>query len=331
MKKAGITDVAKRAGVSIATVSYTINNTKNVNPETRQKVEESIRALGYKPNMTARSFKTGKKNLVAFIIPDVANAFFATLIDEIETVLAEKGISLLILNTKESKEKEIEAINFASSGLVDGLLIASTLEDFNEMNGILSSSTPVVYLDRKIKNCPFQTITINCYDAVKEGIESLIEKGHTKIGYITGLSRISTTKERLLAYESVMKEHGLYDENLIRIGNSMSHCIKSHLDSILEIGCTSIVIANNVMATEAITQMRERGIIPGRDKEILGFQDSDIAQYGLHHMSLVYQPTRELGHIAGEEILKRLKSPKTKGQDIELKAEFKEKSLLEID
>ncbi len=323
MGKVSICDVAKHAGVSIATVSYTINNTKPVNPETRQKVEASIKKLGYKPNMTARSFKTGKKNLVAFVVPDIANVFFATLIEEVETVLASKGIKLIILNTKETKQREIDNINIASSGLVDGFLIASTLEDFHELKGILSPSTPAVFIDRKIEHCPFETITVNCFEATCQGIEYLIAKGHKKIGYITGLPRISTTKERLFAYETVMRKYNLYDESLIRIGNSMSHCVHSHLTSILDSGCTAIVIANNIMATEAMTQMLESGILPGRDKEILGFQDSDQPQYGLQHMSLIYQPTRQLGKVAGEELLRRLEDPNSAPSDIILNAEFK--------
>ena len=93
-----ILDVAKKAGVSAATVSHVINGTKKVSPSTRQKVDDAIRILDYKPNIAARNFKTGKMNVIAFIVPDIANPFFSTLIDEIETVLASKGYKLIILN-----------------------------------------------------------------------------------------------------------------------------------------------------------------------------------------------------------------------------------------
>lgn len=306
MKKVSIIDVARHAGVSVATVSYVSNNTKQVSPETTKRVEESIKILGYKPNSLARSFKTGKKHLIAFVVPDIANAFFATLIEEIETVLACEGYKLIIQNTKETKKREIDNIDVASNGLVDGFIIASTLEDYHELDKVLPASMPVIFIDRLLPNCPSDTISVNCYDATCEGIVHLISRGQKKIGFITGLARISTTRERLLAYETTMKEYGLYDENLIRIGNSMSHCVNQHLTSLLDYGCTAITIANNVMATEAMIQMLESGILPGRDIELLGFKDSEQAQYGLQHMNLICQPTAELGRLAGERILERL-------------------------
>lgn len=322
MKKVSIVDVAKHAGVSVATVSYVNNNTKQVSPETTKRVEESIKTLGYKPNVTARSFKTGKKHLIAFVVPDIANAFFATLIEEVEMVLAEKGYKLIIQNTKETKLREIESINVASSGLVDGFIIASTLEDYHELDNVLPASMPSIFIDRKLPGCPSDTLVVNCYEATCEGVRHLIDKGHTKIGYITGLAHISTTRERLLAYQNTMAEHGIYDENLIRMGNSMSHCVDHHLTSLLESGCTAIAIANNMMATEAMIQMLENGILPGRDIELLGFKDSDQPQYGLQHMNLVCQPTSTLGRLAGERIVKRLEDPSLPVQNEVLHATF---------
>jgi len=322
MKKVSIIDVAKHAGVSVATVSYVSNNTKKVSPETTRRVKESIKTLGYKPNTTARSFKTGKKHMVAFIVPDIANAFFATLIEEVETVLASKGYKLIIQNTKETKLREIENINVASNGLVDGFIIASTLEDYSELNNILPPSIPSVFIDRLLPNCPGDTFVVKCYDATCEGVRHLIRKGHRKIGYITGLARISTTRERLLAYETIMREHGLYDQNLIRIGNSMSHCVSQYLPSLMESKCTAIVISNNVMATEAMIQLLESGIQPGRDIELLGFKDSDQPQYGLQHMNLICQPTSELGRLAGERMLERLAKPSIPVLHEELNAVF---------
>lgn len=306
MKKVSIKDVARHAGVSPATVSYVSNNTKQISPETTERVRESIRILGYKPNSIARSFKTGKKQLIAFVVPDIANAFFATLIEEVETVLASEGYKLIIQNTKETKKRELDNINVASSGLVDGFIIASTLKDYHELNNVLPPSMPAIFIDRILPNCPNDSISVNCYDATCEGITHLINKGDKKIGYITGLAHISTTKERLLAYETTMKAHDLYDEKLIHIGNSMSHCVNQHLTSLLEYGCTAIVIANNIMATEAMIQMIESGISPGKDINLLGFKDSNQAQYGLQYMNLVCQPTAELGRLAGERMLERL-------------------------
>jgi len=322
MAKISIIDVAKHAGVSTATVSYIINNTKQVTAETKRRVEESIRVLGYKPNMAARSFKTGKKHLIAFVVPDIANLFFATLIEELETTLTARGYNMMILNTKETKQREIENISLASSGLVDGFLIASTLEDYHELNNLLAPSTPAIFIDRSLPNCPHDTIIVDCYDATCQGIEHLIRAGHVRIGFITGLSRISTTKERVLAYETTMKKHGLYDERLTCIGNSMVPSVKPHLEYLLAAKCTAIVIANNIMATEAMNQMLQKGLLLGRDVELLGFKDGDQVQYGLQCMSLVCQPTNQLGKLAGQMLFERLENPHLPQRHTILKAVF---------
>lgn len=304
-----ILDVAKKAGVSAATVSHVINGTKKVSPSTRQKVDDAIRILDYKPNIAARNFKTGKMNVIAFIVPDIANPFFSTLIDEIETVLASKGYKLIILNTKETKSREKEIISTLSRGMADGLMIASTMEEYDEIRMLIPDGMPAIFIDRKLSGCPKCTICVDCYEATCQGIEDFIRHGHRRIGIITGLSRISTSKERLAAYENVMKSHGLYDPDLVKIGDSMTHCVKSHLTSLLDAGCTAIAITNNFMAVEAMMLMQQSGIKPGRDIEILGFKDSSIAQYGLQHMSLVCQPTAELGRLAGRQMLNLLEDP----------------------
>lgn len=325
MQEPSIIDVAKVAGVSTATVSHVINNTKQVSPATKKKVENTIKALNYKPNIAARSFKTGKMNLIAFVVPDIANPFFSTLIEEIETVLAEKGYKLMILNTKETKKREIDIISAVSRGMVDGFIIASTMENFSELKPVLPQNIPVVFIDRKLPNCPFSTIIVDCHTATCQGVEALIKRGHKRIGYITGLPRISTTMDRLQAYEETMNKYKLLDKTLIKVGDSMSHCVDSHLTSLLEHNCTAIVIANNVMANEAMMLMAHKGILPGRDIELLGFKDSDIAQYGLQHMSLVCQPTVELGRVAGKQMLNLLDDPTLPVVSIILNATYKQR------
>lgn len=322
MPVASIVDVARKAGVSVATVSHVINGTKKVSPNTRKKVKDSIKALDYKPNIVARGFKTGKMNLVAFVVPDIVNPFFSTLIDKIEPVLASHGYKLMILNTKEDKDREVEIINAVSRGMVDGYMIASTVEDYNEIKQVIPAGVPVMFLDRKLANCPSCTISVDCYTATCQGIEDFIIRGHKKIGIVTGLLRISTSKERLSAYESVMKKHGLYDSSLVKIGNSMSHCVESHLSSLISEGCSAIVITNNLMAIEAMLLMHQMGIQPGKDIEILGFKDSSIAQYGLQNMSLVCQPTEELGKLAGTHMLNLLEDPTFPASSIILQASY---------
>lgn len=122
-----IKDVAKRAGVSIATVSYVMNGTKNISRQTRDRVIAAIRELNYAPNQAAKSFKTGKKNIIAFIVPDISNNYFANIIESLEDEIGRSAYRLILANTKESKENEISQIKYLTSGTVDGIVLASTV------------------------------------------------------------------------------------------------------------------------------------------------------------------------------------------------------------
>ena len=320
MAKVSIRDVAAHAGVSIATVSNVINNTRFVKEETRKLVLKSIDELHYSPNAAARSFKTGKRNMIAFIVPDISNPFFATLIEEVENVISKEGLSLLVINTKETKNREIESLKRLSSGIVDGFLIASTLENYSEMNGIVPEGLPVVLVDRLLAGAPYDTITVANYQAVSSSVEYLIKRGHKKIGFITGIPRISTTAERLEAYRDTMEKYDLLKDSLICTGTSMTSLVTENLDALLKQGCTALVISNNLMAIEALTILSQRKI--RSEIELVGYKDSEQSQYGLQHMNLICQPVIELGRAAGRQLLERLKNPNMPVQKVLLQAEF---------
>lgn len=309
MASVNMRDVARHANVSIATVSHVLNNTRFVKEETRQRVLNSIAELDYRPDAIARSFKTRQRNLIAFVVPDIANAFFATLIESVEQVVSREGYQLLVTNTKETLQRELDSIRMLGSGMVDGFILASTAEQFSDISGVVPSNIPLVLLDRKLPGCSWDTVTVENYASMYRGVEHLIKLGHTKIGYIAGLPRISTTAERLKAYHDAMNHYGLNTQGIVCIGNSMSNCVRPHVLNLLDQKCTALVVANNVMATEAMLEMIERGVHPGSDIELLGYKDSDQAQYGLQHMNLICQPTAVMGRTAGEQMLQRLKYP----------------------
>ena len=146
--KVTISDVAKLAGVSTATVSHTINNTRYVSNETKEKVYRAIAELGYTPDASARSFRTGKKKIIGFIVPDIANKFFATMIESVEKYLSAHGYQLIIANTRENMDREETNIRLLTAGLVDGLLVASTMDDFQRFDALIPAGFPVVLVDR---------------------------------------------------------------------------------------------------------------------------------------------------------------------------------------
>ena len=162
--------MARLAGVSTATVSHTINSTRYVSGETKEKVYRAIAELGYTPDASARSFRTGKKKTIGFIVPDISNKFFATMIESVENYLSAHGYHLIIANTKENPEREETNIRLLSAGLVDGLLIASTMEDFSRFESLIPAGFPVVLVDRTFEEKKYSSVCVSNFQPIYRSV-----------------------------------------------------------------------------------------------------------------------------------------------------------------
>lgn len=207
--KVTISDVAKLAGVSTATVSHTINATRYVSSETKDKVYRAIQELGYTPDASARSFRTGKKKTIGFIVPDISNKFFGTMIESVENYLSAHGYHLIIANTKEDMDREETNLRLLSAGLVDGLLVASTMDDFQRLDQLIPAGFPVVLVDRTFEEKKYSSVCVSNFQPIYRSVCRLAGKGDKRIGIIGGLPRLSTTKERISAYQQAMADCGL--------------------------------------------------------------------------------------------------------------------------
>ncbi|SFO93242.1 transcriptional regulator, LacI family [Oscillibacter sp. PC13] len=310
--KVTISDVAKLAGVSTATVSHTINNTRYVSSETKEKVYNAIAELGYTPDASARSFRTGKKKTVGFIVPDIANKFFATMIESVENYLSIHGYHLIIANTKEDMEREETNLRLLSAGLVDGLLIASTMDDFQRLDSLIPAGFPVVLVDRTFDTKKYSSVCVSNFQPIYRSVCRLAGKGDQRIGIIGGLPRLSTTKERISAYQQAIADCGLpEDPDLIRYGDSMENSAQACLEGLLEQKCDAVIVCQGLMASETMIYLHQKGIQVSRDMDLVSFVDYDSNLYQLYagQMDSIVQPVEELGIAAGEQILGRIESP----------------------
>ena len=311
--KIGMRDVAKAADVSVATVSHVLNGTRFVAEATKKRVQDSILALGYSPDPVARSFKTGKKNLVGILVPDISNPFWAIIIEEIEMVLAQKGYHLMIVNTMENEQKELASIKLLSSGIVDGLIVASTATDYHALEQNMPEHFPIVLIDRSLKDAPFDTLTISNYQSMYDGVTGLIQTGHKKIGYITSIHHLSTTVERLGAYMDAMSAHNLpTHSNFIQSGGEDT--VRS-VKQLLEIGCSAVVVSNNMMADDVLFYLNDLEVNVGHDICLLSYNEDTRRVYNQRKMDMIMQPCSDLGKLAGAGILNRIQDPLAAKQD----------------
>ena len=310
--KVTISDVARLAGVSTATVSRTINNTRYVSCETKEKVYQAIAELGYTPDASARSFRTGKKKTVGFIVPDISNKFFGTMIESVENYLSAHGYHLIIANTKEDADREETNIRLLTAGLVDGLLVASTMDDFQRFDELIPAGFPVVLVDRVFETKKYSSICVSNFQPIYRSVCRLAGKGAKRVGIIGGLPRLSSTKERISAYQQAVADCGLaQEEGLIRYGDSMENSAPACLDQLLAEGCDAIIVCQGLMAWETIIYLQKKGIQLAKDIDLVSFVDYDSNFYQLYaeQMDCIVQPVEELGTAAGEQILKRIEKP----------------------
>lgn len=310
--KVTISDVARLAGVSTATVSHTINNTRYVSQETREKVYQAIEELGYTPDASARSFRTGKKKTIGFVVPDISNKFFATMIEAVENQLSARGYHLIIANTKENMEREENTVRLLTAGLVDGLLIASTIDDFDRFDSLIPAGFPVVLVDRTFEEKKYSSICVSNFQPIYRSVCRLAGKGARRVGIIGGLPRLSTTRERIFAYQQAVADCGLVqEEGLIQYGDSMENSAQACLEKLLEQHCDALIVCQGLMSLETISYLNLKNIRLAEDIDLVSFVDYDYDFYQLYssRMDSIIQPVEELGAAAGEQILRRVEEP----------------------
>jgi LacI family transcriptional regulator len=319
-------DVSSAAGVSVATVSHVLNNTKYVTEGMRKKVLDAVETLQYKPNITARNFKMGKQKTIGFIVPDIANSFFSTLINEVEQVVSKHDYMVMVVNTQESPDREEKQLRKLTSGLVDGVIVASAFDDYNLLRDTIPSSFPLLFLDRKLKNCGCDTIIISNYHAVYTSVENLLKKGHTKIGCITGYQHLSTLSERLQAFRDCLTDHEVpVREDLILQVNILNKDIFPELESFFKFDMTAVVFLNNTLTISGYDYLSHNNVYLSRDMDAVGYTDEGWHDYAVKYMDIISQPIGDMGRIAGERILERIANPNMERNNIILQASLIDK------
>lgn len=309
-------DVARQAGVSIATVSYVINGTKPISPETHSRVMQAIESLNYSPDQTAKSFKTGRKNTIAFIVPDISNNYFANIIDSLESELRKHGYTLIITNTKESVEIETSQLKQLAAGIADGIVLASAAHDYHEIANYIPKGFPTILIDRKLTNCPLDVISVSDSSAIRSGMEQLLKKGHNRIGYIGDAPHLSTAKERLRSYTEFLKEHQIQiDPEIICSTVSLSHKAYDLTGELLSKNCTALVVGNNVMTVDAYCYLvNHKAQYP--DVQILGYQHKDLYRLFRSNDGIIIQNEKDMGISAAQQILSRIRKPELSQKEI---------------
>ena len=271
-KAVTLKDIAVKTGYSINTVSLALRNSKNVLPETKEKILKAAKDLGYVENSLAQSMRRGYTKTVAVIIGDVSNPHFAILMKEVEKKASQEGYTVFLLNSNEDEETEAKAINLAIQRSVDGIIICPCQKSDKNINFLKDKGIPFVLMGRRSKHV--ETNYCICNDEMGGYLATryLISKGHKKILNLAGPSYISSARERLDGYKKALREAGLpIDKHLIQNVSVLSSDVSDVLKKVPLEDYTAVVAFSDLVGWQAWSYFEANGVKIPDDKSIIGF------------------------------------------------------------
>lgn len=322
MPDVSIKEVAKLAGVSIATVSRCINNPEKLTKKTRQKVEDAIVETGYAPNTLAQSFRRGRTNLIMVVLPSIGDPFFTVVMRGIRSAAKDKGYSVVIEETQHNTMTAGEISAMLVSRQTDGIILLATMSPFG--TDILSAKSrrrlPIVVGCEKISPelADLPSVHIDNVAAASEATDYLIAQGHRRIGMIFGLESSLLTKDRERGYRVAMKkaklpiEDGWVAEGQLSIDGARA-ATRTLLDHAQR--PTAIFCATDEMAIGCLHEIKAAGLAVPADISIMGFDDIRYAEVTDPPLTTIGQPAEEIGERVMYRLCRRIEEGRSNGDN----------------
>lgn len=305
-----INTVAERAGVSISTISRVLNGRDRVSPETRARVMEAIRELGYRPSALARGLASKRSQTLGFVIPTLTDPFFMGIVAGVERAAAQSGYSLLVSCQPRAAKGQSYAKLFYERR-VDGLILVGIRLNRSEIEQLEAHRFPVVLIQQTADGL-LPSVTADNFGGAKSLVEHLIGHGYRRFAYIAGSDYTPDNVERLRAARETLSAFGLgLPDACIAPGDYTHEGGRRAMHDLLEGGCSPQVVfaANDQMAAGAILAIQERGLQVPDDIAVVGFDDVALARFTNPPLTTVRQPTYEMGYQAARMVLHAIDFP----------------------
>ncbi|KZZ85697.1 MULTISPECIES: catabolite control protein A [Bacillaceae] len=322
MSNITIYDVAREANVSMATVSRVVNGNPNVKPTTRKKVLESIERLGYRPNAVARGLASKKTTTVGVIIPDISSIFYAELARGIEDIATMYKYNIILSNSDQNQDKELHLLNTMLGKQVDGILFMSGNVTSAHTEEFKRSPVPIVLAASIDMENETPSVNINYEQGAYDAVTMLADKGHKRIGYVSGPLEEPTNREKKLnGYKRALKDAGIsFDENLVTEGDYTYDSGIEAYEKLEELSDkpTAIFVGTDEMALGVIHAAQDRGRSIPADVEIIGFDNTRLATMVRPQLTTVVQPTYDIGAVAMRLLTKLMNKETVEEKAVEL-------------
>lgn len=310
-EKTTIYDIAKKLNITAATVSRALNNNPRISASTRKLVMETAMEMNYKQNRLALALKRGKSNNVGVIVPHIDRTFFSSIIRGIEEELYPHGYHVIICQTYEIENKEIETINTLLNAQVDGILmsISKATIGIEHFNRVLDKNIPLIFFDRKKNIEGVSTVTIDDFKGGHEATKHLIEQGCKRIAHLSGDRSLEIYNDRFEGYKKALQENRIpFDERYVLQTKSDVEAGKKAINKLLKLKerPDAVFSSSDFVALGAIQQLKAKGIKVPEEFCVVGFSNEPFTKFMELSITSVDQSPMEMGKMAAKVFLEQV-------------------------
>jgi LacI family transcriptional regulator len=307
---ATLEDVAALAQVSRATAARALNGYGYVGHETALRVREAAEQLGYQTNRVAQALRSGRLRIIGFVPGDIQNPFFARIAHDLDVALRRQNYNVLIASSEENSDQERQVLAGLKALNIQGLILApaSTEDNFHILE-LVREGMPIVLIDRLVKEVACDSVTVDNEAGAWTAVEHLVARGHRRIGLLRDKPPVFTTQERLAGYREALAAFGIvYEEGLVvttrsTVGDAIEATEKLFKQRARP---TALLTFDSVMTQGALFALRSLGLSIPEDVSLIGFDDFALATFTDPPITVIAQPTAEIGRLAAQLLLERL-------------------------
>ena len=311
-----IKEVARRAGVALSSVSRVLNDHPDVSENMRSRVLEAIAELGYEPNLLAASLRRGSSRTVGFIVPDLRNPLFGSIVTAAQDKLSRQGYAAVITTSSSNADRDAEMARLLRHRQVDALIVSLADETHDKaIEELRSFEGPIVLLDREVKALPDASVVATDHrSGMREATRHLLSLGHERIALLTGDMRVRPSIQRVEAFHQVYDEHDLpYPEDLVlplgfapRFGELLTVELLRNPSP-----PTALIAGGNQILTGVLRTFQRRGIRPDTDIALVSCDDIPLSALHNPPITVIDRDVGEIGKTAARLVLERLRKPAT--------------------
>jgi DNA-binding LacI/PurR family transcriptional regulator len=318
MARVVMQDVADHAGVSIASVSRVLSGKDGVSQRLTEQVLASASELGFRSNRTGRALRKQRTDAIGLVISDVENPFFASLVRAVEDLAHKRDLAVLLCNTDEDLDKERFYFELMIDEQVTGVIVAPSVEEPGPLQPFLDAGTPVVCVDRRVDSGLFDAVLVDNRAGARALVEHLVDDGHRNIGLVVGTTAATSGRERVEGSRQVVREwpdltlqvaegelqEAIGLERTMELGGRLALELLSREDP-----PSAILCANNLLTQGVLRALKQEGVAVPRQTAVVGWDDLPVYELLDPPLTVVAQPTEQIGHTAAELLFKRIEEP----------------------